>query len=56
MKNLSDEMLIETYIKAKLTKIEEEFIQLLEDEIIRRKLFNDELIREIVRKYERDQK
>ncbi|RST73892.1 sporulation histidine kinase inhibitor Sda [Siminovitchia acidinfaciens] len=38
MKKLSDELLIETYFKAKRLKLNQEFISLMESEIERRSL------------------
>lgn len=42
MRELSDESLIETYMKALHLKLDEEFIKLLEQEIARRRLSLDE--------------
>jgi len=47
MQNMSDDMLFETYIKAKMADVEPDFIRLLEEELQRRKLFDDKLIGEI---------
>ncbi|MBA2873560.1 sporulation histidine kinase inhibitor Sda [Thermaerobacillus caldiproteolyticus] len=38
MKNLSDELLIESYYKAKELKLSPEFIELIKREILRRSL------------------
>ncbi|RYL94752.1 sporulation histidine kinase inhibitor Sda [Sporolactobacillus sp. Y61] len=38
MENLSDEMLVEAYVKAKKYDLSDEFIKLIEGEISRRKL------------------
>lgn len=38
MRNLSDELLIESYFKAKELKLSPEFISLIEKEILRRSL------------------
>jgi hypothetical protein len=53
MQSMSDDTLLETYIKAKMIGVDRDFIRLLEEELQRRKLFDDKLIGEIVRKYER---
>ncbi|MGG1677494.1 sporulation histidine kinase inhibitor Sda [Neobacillus sp. NRS-1170] len=40
MRKLSDELLIESYFKARELKLSPEFINLIESEIHRRSLFN----------------
>ncbi|MGE8206167.1 sporulation histidine kinase inhibitor Sda [Heyndrickxia sp. NPDC080065] len=40
MRNLSDELLIESYFKAKELKLSRDFIRLIETEIHRRSLTN----------------
>lgn len=40
MRKLSDELLIESYFKAKDLKLSPEFIHLIESEIRRRSLYN----------------
>ncbi|MDN3018611.1 sporulation histidine kinase inhibitor Sda [Neobacillus drentensis] len=40
MRKLSDELLIESYFKARELKLSQEFINLIESEIHRRSLYN----------------
>lgn len=42
MKNLSDELLIESYKKATELQLSDEFIQLMEEEMLRRSLMENE--------------